>query len=115
MSGVRIINRVLLVLFVGISFSGCAHWDRTDKALFAGLAAGCIADVATTRHILNDGGEEKNPVLDGNAEMIIPLNLVALGAVYFIADQLSPTARKWLLGLANGIKWGCVVHNANEL
>jgi len=113
-SGVRIKNKAILIVVMMV-ISGCAHWDRTDKVLLAGLTVACIADVATTRHILNDGGEEKNPILSRNTELIIPLGLAALGVVYLISDQLSPTARKWLLGMANGIKWGCVVHNANEL
>ena len=109
------IIRSLLVLLMVVNVFGCAHWDRADKILFATLTTATIADVATTDHILDNGGEEKNPVLRGNTELILPLNILGLGVIYLVSDHLTPKGRKWLLGIANGIKWGCVIHNTGEM
>lgn len=109
------IKKTIPVFLIVVNVFGCAHWDRTDKSLFTALTIAAIADVATTDRILDDGGEEKNPVLKGNTELILPLNIIGIGAIYLISDHLSPKNRKWLLGIANGVKWGCVAHNYNEI
>lgn len=109
------IIRILLVLLMVVNIFGCAHWDRTDKILFAAFTAATIADVATTDRGLDNGGEEKNPLFKNNTGLILPLNILGLGAIYLISDHLTPKGRKWLLGIGNGIKWGCVIHNAGEM
>jgi len=109
------IKKSVPIILIIVNVFGCAHWDRTDKVLFGALVAGAAADVITTDRVLDDGGEEKNPILKGNTELILPLNILGIGVIYLIADCLSPKSRKWLLGIANGVKWGCAAHNYNEM
>jgi len=110
----------LIIIFSILIFSGCAHhqdrkpWDNWDKALYGGLVAGSIADIATTNHNINNGFEEQNSICgNGKPETTIPLNIAGLVAVYYIADYLPPKHRKWLLGVSNVLRWGAVGINLN--
>ena len=107
------IKYFIILLFI----AGCAHtpkWDAWDKVLFGSFAVATVADIKTTNDVLDDGGYEKNPALNGNEDAIIPLNIVALIGVYYLADYLKPKNRKWALGIANLLKWGVVAHNLSE-
>ena len=103
-----------------ILLAGCAHhqdrkpWDATDKALYGGLVAGSVADIVVTSRNVNNGFEEQNPICgDGKPETTIPINIVGLVAIYYIADYLPPKHRKWLLGVSNVLRWGAVGINLN--
>ena len=113
-------NRLIISIFIILMFAGCAHhpyrkaWDAWDKALYGGLVAGSIADIATTNHNIDNGFEEQNPVCgDGEPSTTVPLNLIGLTVVYLIADYLPPKERKWLLGVSNVLRWGAVGINLN--
>ena len=103
-----------------IMLTGCAHhkdrkpWDKWDKILAGGLVAGAVADIATTDRNIRNGYDEQNPVCgDGKPSSTIPLNIAGLIVVYYIADYLPPTERKWLLGVSNVLRWGAVGINLN--
>ena len=109
-----------IISIIIILLTGCAHhqdrkpWDAWDKTLYGGLILGSIADIATTSHNVNNGLEEQNPACgNGKPETTIPLNIVGLIAVYYIADYLPPKPRKCLLSISNVLRWGAVGININ--
>jgi len=110
--------KTLTAILIILMLAGCAHnsqkWDTWDKALYGGLVVGSIADIATTDHNTSNGHDEQNPICgDGKPETTIPINIVGLIAVYYIADYLPPTHRKWFLGVSNVLRWGAVGINLN--
>ena len=107
------VRYIVLALFLIVN-TGCAHWDNLDKTLYGSYLVGSVVDIATTQEILNNGGCEKNPIMDGNDAMVPVKVGVALGVLY-IADKCDSKTRKWLLGIVNFIQWGVVVHNCNEI
>ena len=109
-----------IIIFIILMFAGCAHhpdrkaWDKWDKALYGGLVAGSIADIAVTSRNVDNGFSEQNPICgDGKPETTIPINIIGLVAVYYIADTLPPKPRKCLLGISNILRWGAVGINLN--
>ena len=113
-------KNLLIIAISALLLTGCAHhpdrkdWDKWDKTLYGGLVAGSVADIVTTNNNVNDGFSEQNPVCgDGKPSSTVPLNIAGLVAVYFIADYLPPTERKWLLGVSNVLRWGAVGINMN--
>ena len=112
MKNILIISIILL--------AGCAHhpdrkaWDAWDKALYGGLVAGAVADIAITNRNVDNGFQEQNPICgDGQPKTTVPINIIGLVAVYYIADTLPPKPRKWLLGISNVLRWGAVGLNLN--
>ena len=113
-------NLTTSIIILSFLLAGCAHhqdrkpWDTWDKALYGGLVAGSVADIAVTNRNVDNGFQEQNPICgDGKPETTIPLNLVGLFVVYYIADTLPPKPRKWMLGISNVLRWGAVGVNLN--
>ena len=111
-------KHLITISIIIILLASCAHngqkWDAWDKALYGGLVAGSIADIATTNHNTDNGLREQNPICgDGQPETTIPINIAGLVAIYYIADYLPPKQRKWLLGVSNVLRWGAVGININ--
>jgi len=112
--------KTIATIFIILMLASCAHhqdrkpWDTWDKALYGGLVAGSVADIAVTNRNVDNGFQEQNPICgDGKPETTIPLNLVGLFVVYYIADTLPPKPRKWMLGISNVLRWGVVGINLN--
>ena len=103
-----------IIIISILILSGCSfhEWNRTDKILYTGLVTATVADIAITEYGLDNGAEEKNPIFDGNSGLMIPVNLVALGIIYYLADK-SPECRTWILGTTNVLRWGVVGWNIN--
>ena len=112
---------ILIILAILIFLlAGCAHhqdrkpWDAWDKALYGGLVAGSIADIASTDYNTSNGHEEQNPICgDGKPQATIPLNIAVLIAAYYFTDYLNPEQRKWFLGVSNVLRWTAVGINLN--
>ena len=110
--------KTLTISILIILLTGCAHngqkWDAWDKALYGGLVAGSIADIASTDYNTSNGHEEQNPICgDGKPQATIPLNIAVLIAAYYFTDYLNPEQRKWFLGVSNVLRWTAVGINLN--
>ena len=106
-------RRITIILAL-IFLTGCSihEWNRTDKILYTGLVTATAVDIAITKYGLDNGAEEQNPILDGNPGLMIPINLLALSIIYYLADK-SPECRTWILGSCNVLRWGVVGWNLN--
>jgi hypothetical protein len=96
-----------LALITAMSAHANEPWDKTDKALFAGLTAVRIVDMAQTLQIARrpySAGpglryEETNPFIGRNPSSAYVVSYFAAShaLAYLITDYLSPKTRKAFL------------------
>lgn len=102
-----------ILMFVNITGCGVKNWKPVDQALMAGFTAGNVVDIFQTREIKRDnsGYSEQNRILDGLSRDQATAVMVGVNyGLYLLADKF-PEIRTPLLGGANAIKWGFVIHN----
>lgn len=112
----------LLVLIV-ISTCACSikpkyAFDTTDKALLTTAMVTQITDGYTTSRMLdNENNYEANPLYGSHPsdEKIIAIKLVGMVAIGYLAYELPPTPRKWVLTFFSILYGGATINNADKI
>ena len=105
-------KRTILILAV-FALSGCAHWSTADKFLATTFVIGQGVNYGQTREaLISPEYYEMNPMLAEMGEGHLLLwKVVSTAGVLWIADRVDEKWRKWVLGGANLVVWGCVAHD----
>lgn len=91
--------------------------DKPFYALSLLYVAGTVADIVTTKHGLDRGGIEANPLFarNGGKDAAIGLNiavsLIPLGMAYLLQKLGHKWPARVLLTVAASIRWEAAIHN----
>jgi len=98
--------------------AGCAHWDKSDKALGATFVAGQALNYSQTMYVCTeDDWREINPVMNavygqGGRAGVVAWKAGTTALILAVADMLDADRRKMLLSISNAVVWSFVAHDA---
>ena len=105
---------LILAVLSGCSVKPKYSLDQLDKALLTTAVVAQIADGYTTMRALdNPDNYETNPLYGEHPSdgKIIAIKVVGIGATFWLAKDLPPTPRKWVLGFLSLLYGGVSFSN----
>lgn len=103
------------IIAMSINKARAEPWDTPDKLLFGGFVVLQLIDVAQTNKIKQhpDQYSEKNHLYGNPPNMgrVVAFKSVTTAGIYFLADALPSTSRKFLLGAADIVQLSIDAHN----
>lgn len=106
-------NKYMTFLIL-ILLTSCSHrpWTKTEKGLLVASSAMTLANVYSTKHMLDGGHYEMNPITGKHPDdhtIWISASVTQLLAI--LAADYFERYRKWILGGKLGVNTALVIHD----
>lgn len=108
---VMLIMKPINLIVACLMFMGCAHLDKTEKAMLGTAVALTACDAYQTSRIDSYDNLEEGNQLFKDSEQATFFVAANIGLVYGITYLLTPKLRKWFLGAYIGVRGWTVKHN----
>lgn len=104
---------VVMLCFCAIFSTGCSTLQNRDLAVKAAYGS-VIADVASTKYVLQQGCVEANPLLGSNPNdaVLIGNLLLSAGVVRWLDTYIEDKTVVWPFWAISVIRGGAAVHNS---